>query len=124
MLPAAKPIREIAGLTPRDLGPGILEATEPVVLRGLVAGWPMVRAARESGAAASSYLRRFYRDATVTAMLGAPDIGGRFFYNQDLSGFNFGMVRARLDAVLAELRGHLRDEVPPAIYVGSTTIET
>ena len=31
MLPAPKPIRELTGLTPRDLGPGILEATEPVV---------------------------------------------------------------------------------------------
>jgi len=83
-----------------------------------------VRAAIASFDSADAYLRRFYRDATVTAMLGAPDINGRFFYNQDLTGFNFAPVRARLDAVLAELRGHLRDEQPPAIYVGSTTIDT
>jgi len=126
VLHAAKPIRELAGLTPRDLGPGILEATEPVVLRGLVADWPMVQAARTSAAAADAYLRRFYRDATVTAMLGPPEIAGRFFYNDAMDGFNFAPVRVRLDKVLAELERY-RGAAPhqqPAIYVGSTTIDT
>ena len=36
-------------------------------------------------------------------MLGAPDIGGRFFYNDDLTGFNFKPVRIKLDAVLDEI---------------------
>ncbi len=124
MLPAAEPIREIDASAPGVLTDALLTSTEPTVLRGLVARWPLVRAAIASFDSADAYLRRFYRDATVTAMLGAPDIGGRFFYNQDLTGFNFAPVRARLDAVLAELRGHLRDEQPPAIYVGSTTVDT
>jgi len=124
MLERAEPIREIDAGSPGVLSDALLTSTEPVVLRGLVARWPMVRAAIASFDAAEAYLRRFYRDATVTAMLGAPDIGGRFFYNQDFTGFNFAPVRARLDAVLAELRAHLRDDVPPAIYVGSTTIDT
>lgn len=124
MLPAAKPIREIAGLTPRDLGPDILASTEPLVLRGLVAGWPMVQAARRSDADADAYLRRFYRGATVTAMLGAPETGGRLFYNEDLSGFNFAPVLVRLDKVLLELERYRGKEQQPAIYVGSTTIET
>jgi hypothetical protein len=123
-LPAARPIRELAGLTPRDLGPGILEATEPVVLRGLVAGWPMVQAARASSTAAGAYLRRFYRDASVTAMLGAPEIAGRFFYNEAMDGFNFAPVRVRLDKVLAELERYMGVDPQPAIYVGSTTIDT
>jgi len=120
----AEAIREIDASAPGVLSDALLTSTEPLVLRGLVARWPLVRAAIASFDSADAYLRRFYRDATVTAMLGAPDIGGRFFYNQDLTGFNFAPVRARLDAVLAELRGHLRDEQPPAIYVGSTTIDT
>jgi hypothetical protein len=124
MLPAAKPIREIAGLTPCDLGPEVRAATEPLVLRGLVAGWPMVRTARESAQAADAYLRRWYRDATVTAMLGAPEIAGRFFYNEDLSGFNFAPVRLRLDKVLGELERYRGVDKAPAIYVGSTTIDT
>ena len=117
-------MREVAGLSPRDLGPDVLEATERVVLRGLVAGWPMVAAARESADAADAYLLRFYRDATVTAMLGAPVIEGRFFYNDDLSGYNFAPVRMRIDKVLGELARYRDGDKAQGIYVGSTTIDT
>jgi len=124
MLAAAEPIGEIDARAPGVLTDALLASTRPLVLRGLVAHWPFVRAALASHDAADAYLRRFYRDATVTAMLGAPEIEGRFFYNEDLTRFNVAPVRARLDAVLGELRGHRHDEQPPAIYVGSTTIDT
>ena len=124
MLPVSNPIREIEGVGPTTLTDAILQATQPVVIRGLVASWPVVHAGLKSAQAADAYLRRFYRDATVTAMLGAPDIDGRFFYNEDLSGFNFCPVRVRLDVILKELEDHRNDDVPPAIYVGSTTVET
>ena len=123
-LPSAEPIGEIDAGLPGALSDALLTSTRPLVLRGLAARWPFVRAAIASFDSADAYLRRFYRDATVTAMLGAPDIEGRFFYNEQLTGFNFAPVRARLDAVLQELRGHRHDEKPPAIYVGSTTIDT
>ncbi|MFL6672288.1 MAG: cupin-like domain-containing protein [Massilia sp.] len=120
----AERVREIDGIGPGGLGDELLESTQPLVLRGLVADWPFVRAGLQSDQAADAYLRRFYRDATVVAMLGAPDIDGRFFYNDDLSGFNFAPVRARLDTVLGELAGHRNDDQPPAIYVGSTSVDT
>jgi len=124
MQAAANPMREIAGVGPRELTDAILQATEPLVLRGLVASWPAVQAGLASAQGGDAYLRRFYRDASVVAMLGAPDIEGRFFYNEDLSGFNFYPVRVTLDKVLEELADHDRDERPPAIYVGSTTVDT
>jgi hypothetical protein len=123
MLPAARPIREVAGLTPADLGPDILASTEPLLLHGLVAGWPVVAAGRQSPQAAIDYLRRWCQGATVNAMLGPPEIDGRFFYNAEMDGFNFQSMRVRLDAVLDELAKHLATTNPPAIYVGSTTID-
>jgi hypothetical protein len=121
MLPIAKRVREV------DAGGGltdaILTSTEPLLLRGLVSQWPVVGAGLEGHPAADAYLRRFYRDATVVAMLGAPEMGGRYFYNEDMSGFNFAALRARLDKVLDELASHADDAQPPAIYVGSTTID-
>jgi hypothetical protein len=122
VLPEATPIRELRGIDRAALNDEMLTATEPVVLRGLVADWPAVRA----GAAhqtADAYLRRFYRDATVVAMLGRADIAGRFFYNEDLSAFNFQSLRARIDQVLDELAAQRDNPQPPAIYVGSTTVE-
>jgi hypothetical protein len=118
-----KPIREIQGVDPQQLSDEILMSTEPIVLRGLVTSWPMVRAAITSQQAADEYLRGFYRDATVTAMHGMPDIAGRFFYNDDLTGFNYTSSRVKLDVVLDALRDHRLDEKPPAIYVGSTMID-
>lgn len=116
-------MREIdgAGLVLDD---ALLQSTEPVIIRGLVSHWPLVRAGLESSQAADAHLRRFYQDATVVAMLGAPDIDGRFFYNQDLSGFNFRPVHVKLDTVLGELAARRNDARPPAIYVGSTTVDT
>ncbi len=117
-------MREIEGVGPHELTDAILQATQPLVLRGLVASWPAVHAGLASAQGGDAYLRRFYRNATVVAMLGAPDIDGRFFYNEDLSGFNFYPVRVTLDKVLEELADHYKDERPPAIYVGSTTVDT
>ena len=57
-------------------------------------------------------------------MSGDPGIGGRFFYNDDLSGFNFKMYRTRLDGVLGELTRFSGDANAPSMYVGSTAIDT
>lgn len=97
---------------------------EPLVLRGLVAQWPLVQAALRSDAAALEYLRRYYRNATVGAWFGPPAIRGRFFYNEEFSGFNFEGRMVKLDQVLDELERHRADPEPPAVYVGSTTIDT
>lgn len=115
-------IREIDGGAP--LTDEILASPEPLVLRGLVAHWPLVRAARASAQAADAYLRRFYRDATVLASHSPPGTGGRIFYNDDLSGFNFTSQKVRFDQVLDALLAHLDAADPPTLYVGSTTVDT
>jgi hypothetical protein len=122
MTAIAKHVREVAAVGGR-LPDEMLRATQPYVVRGLAADWPLVRAGRASAQAADAYLRGFYRDATVNAMLGPPDIQGRFFYNDDITGFNFHNVRARLDQVLDELAAHRERPDPGAIYVGSTSID-
>jgi Cupin-like domain len=119
-----EPLPEIAA----DDGPQMLEellvSPVPVVLRGLVAHWPAVRAGRGSAAGAAAYLRGYYRGATVGAWIGPPAIEGRFFYNDNLSGFNFQRQHLKLDAVLDEIERHHDSAQPPAIYVGSTTVDT
>ncbi len=124
MLAAANKVREIACDRNTVLSDALLRGVEPVVLRGLVTHWPVVQAGLAAAGGAADYLRGFYRDATVVAFLGAPEFEGRFFYNDDLSGFNFSAVRARLDAILVELARHYDDAAPPGIYVGSTTVDT
>lgn len=102
----------------------LAEAHRPVLLRGLVQGWPVVQAALASRQAVADVLLRHYRDATVDAWLGDPAIGGRFFYDEAFTGFNFQRLRLRLDQVLAQLEAVAAEPRPPALYVGSTTVDT
>jgi hypothetical protein len=123
MLPEPAPIRELSGLAPGVLSDELLASTEPVVLRGLASSWPMVGKALASQQEAGAYLRRFYRGEKVLAFLGAPEMAGRYFYNEDLSGFNYAAIKAPLDKVLEELDDHKDDVRPPSVYVGSTMID-
>jgi hypothetical protein len=50
-------------------------------------------------------------------------VGGRFFYNDDMTGFNFRRARTTLDSVLRDLDRATHDPNPPAIYVGSTSVD-
>ncbi|WP_373990315.1 cupin-like domain-containing protein [Duganella sp. BuS-21] len=117
-------IREVGGLGPLDLTDDLLTATTPLVLRGLASNWPMVQAARASDRAGLDYLRGHYQGATIGAMLGPPEANGRFFYNHDLSGFNFRPVHVKLSGVLDEIEAKRDMDPAPTVYVGSTTIDT
>lgn len=107
----------------RDLPDAVWRSDHPVLLRGHVGAWPLVRSARESSHAAIEHLRRHDHGTVVTAYVGAPGIAGRYFYNDTLDGFNFAPQRHRLATVLDALARHLDDPEPPSLYVGSTTIE-
>ena len=109
--------RQLRGDGSQPLPDEILTATTPLVLRGLVTDWPLVRAARSSAGEADAYLRRFYRDATVLATHAPPETAGRIFYNDDLSGFNFQSQMVRFDQVLDALRAHLDHPAAPTLYV-------
>lgn len=119
-----KPIREINDLVPGRLPSNLLEAAQPVVLRGLVSHWPMVREALRSDRAAVDYLHGCWRGAPVAIMTGPPEIDGRIFYNDDFTGMNFGRADAPLPALMEELLKLAGVERPPCFYVGSTTVDT
>lgn len=101
----------------------LLDTQEPVVLKGVASNWPLVEAGLQSPARAMDYLKSFYNGKTVGTYVGAPEIKGRYFYNDDLTDLNFTSRRLPLDQVLDRIREHLTDSAPPGIYVGSTTLD-
>ncbi|MES1199244.1 MAG: cupin-like domain-containing protein [Pseudomonadota bacterium] len=114
-----KKIPELHGVTADVFRDEILPAAQPIVLKGLVQDWPAVRAGRESFAAFSDYLKRFDRGALLQTRLGPPEIKGLFFYNDDLSAFNFEQRPTPLNEILDRMEGAFGAEQPPAVAAQS-----
>jgi hypothetical protein len=115
-------IAEWHGVTRAQFQQEIVPAGAPAVLRGLAAGWPAVAAGRSSPATMANYLSGFATGAPVHVMVGAPAIGGRFFYNDTLTGLNHDNVSTPFGDVLTSLLHSLEAPEPPALYAGAISI--
>ncbi|WNH53680.1 cupin-like domain-containing protein [Stenotrophomonas oahuensis] len=119
------PIEEVRDLTPAQLQALLPSWTTPKVIRGLVADWPLVQAARRSPADAVAHLKHFdHGTMPVTATTAPPEAHGRIFYNADMSGFNFRREQIPLKVVLDTLLKYQGQPAPPTIYVASTTLDS
>lgn len=101
----------------------LLESGRPAVLRGLAREWPLVRKGSDSVAEAIAYLRRFCVSAPVVLYRGAPQIRGRFFYDETLQGFNFQRTLVPLAPCLDRLGESTSISEPESLYVGSTDVD-
>jgi len=124
MLTIDKSVEQITGIMPDAVPAEVLTSTEPLLLKGLVNDWPIVREARISNRAAIDYFKSFYKNATVGFSFGPPESKGRVFYNTDMSGFNYQRVMTKLDKILDEILKYEDDADAPMIYMGSTTLDT
>jgi len=100
----------------------IVARARPVVFRGLVADWPVVRAGRDGPLALRDYLRRLDRGLPVTAKVAPPDAKGRLFYNDDSTGFNFRKQKTSIGAALDTLLGMADDERPSGFAIQSISL--
>ena len=105
-LPAPAPLPEYHGVDRARFEAEIRPAGLPAILRGLGANWPAVQAAERSDEAIIAYLKRFSHAEPVGAVVGPPEIAGRFFYTPDLSALNFTRGQSPLAPFLDRL---LRD---------------
>lgn len=117
-----KIIAEYHGVDRERFEAEIVPAGEPAVLRGLVADWPIVKAANSGGDELARVLRGAASDQPFEAWFGPPEIEGRFAYCEDYSGFNHERRLATVDQLLDLLlqqRGHER---PYSMYAGGIPI--
>lgn len=98
------------------------KALKPCVIRGLVSHWPLVAAAQRGDEEIVSYLTREPATRPVGAIAAPPSEKGRFFYNGNVTGFNFHFGRGRLEVFLSDLLRAREVEEPPALAVQSEDI--
>ncbi|KQS54403.1 hypothetical protein ASG17_12290 [Brevundimonas sp. Leaf363] len=121
-MPTPASIPEFTGVTADIFRNEILPAGTPVVFRGLVRDWPVTQAALQSSDHLFDYLRRFDRGASVSTMFAPPSAKGRFFYNDDVSGFNFRSGTSKIVAALDYLASHRDDPEASALAVQSVPV--
>jgi len=109
-----------ADITPQRFQ-ALAQACRPVVLRGLVASWPVVKAGA-SRAGFCDYLSRFDNGGRMDAFFGARSIGGKYYYGEDLTGFNFERRRVTFRAALAAIMAGLDDPEAETVYAGSVPV--
>jgi len=100
----------------------ILPAARPAVLRGLVSDWPLVRMGQESPVAAAQYLHSANPRTQIDLLVAKSSIGGRFFYDESMTGFNFDRFKAGFGEVLGELIAQMPNPAPPALSMQAISV--
>lgn len=120
-----EPVQQIRAASLSDLGEfhKVAERCEPIVLRGLCAEWPVTRAAAKSWQGLADYLLPRDSGALAQAFVGDPAIGGRYFYSDDLAGFNFDRVQMSLSDAVERMSEAASDPRQPSVYLGSIPAE-
>jgi mannose-6-phosphate isomerase-like protein (cupin superfamily) len=95
---------------------------EPVVMRGLAKDWPAVQSAQSSDQAFVDYLSAQSNGQLVRAIMAGHDQQKRFFYNADMSGFNFVQGKGSFTTFLTDLIKLSDAPSPPSMAVQSTAI--
>lgn len=118
----ATPIPEFHATDRAQFEGEIVPAGRPAVLRGLVADWPVVAAARTSPEALAGYLTVRASDEPAESWFGPPEIGGRFDFTADLSGFNHERKLASVAQILDLILRQRGAEAPWSVYAGALPV--
>jgi hypothetical protein len=114
------PIREVPALDEAAVRREVLASGRPAVLRGFVQAWPAANL--ESPAAVVEYLRRFDSGSPVDAVMTAPEVAGRIFYDQAMKGFNFIRNRLPISTIAEQVLRYSASGRAPAVAAQSALI--
>jgi len=112
-----KNIPEYKNLPASQFFDEIVPQQKPIIIRGFAEHWPLVNAAKKTPQDFAEYLTRFYTGKKASILLGHPDIKGRFFYNDDMTGLNYIKGDERLDLFLGRLLELATKEIYPAVSI-------
>lgn len=118
----ARAVAEWAGATPLDevtFRREIVEPCRPLVLRQACAGWPVLEAAKQSSERLAAYLKERDSGSQAEVFQGKAAIEGRYYYGEDLEGFNFDRQSLSLSDALERMAECAAQPERGTLYMGS-----
>jgi len=98
-------------------------ANQPVILRGLVSDWELVRAGKQSPDTAMQMLQNHSSGKPVGVYIAPPETKARFFYNDDGTGFNYQSKYMELGDIFAQIRDNQNNPDRSYYYMNSLTMD-
>ncbi len=123
MLESMQPIKVLEGIAPDAIPAAVLTSPVPLVLKGLVKSWPIVRAADQSARVGFDYLCQFYNGEPVNTAIGYSSNTGAIFYNQEFTGFAYERARSSLTGVYDNINNLQASGSARAYYVDSAPVD-
>src|SRR5262245_61462176 len=117
-----KPIREFSSPDDDVVRRDVFTSGQPAVLRGFVRRWPIVEAGANSPTAVLESLHRFDNGTPVDAIMTPPEVEGRVFYNDAMTGFNFVRNRLPVSAIAEQVMRYSAFPRAPAVAAQSALI--
>lgn len=113
-------MQELDGGDTESLARIVAAASRPAIVRGLARDWPAVAAAREGDETIAAYLAERDNGGPLKVLVGPPEIGGRYFYDDAMRGVNFHAEEMPMGALLSRLLSLRGETDPSGLYAGST----
>lgn len=101
----------------------LFAAEGPIILRGLVSDWSLVKAGEQSPGKAMEILQSHSSKKPVGVYIAPPEAEARFFYNQDCTGFNYQSKYLQLSDIFAQIREAENNPDHPYYYMNSLTLD-
>ena len=101
----------------------LFAAEGPIILRGLVSDWSLVKAGEQSPGKAMEILQSHSSKKPVGVYIAPPEAEARFFYNQDCTGFNYQSKYLQLSDIFAQIREEENNPDHSYSYMNSLTLD-
>ena len=117
-------VLKLEGITPQSIPyDELFLLDKPVILKGLVKDWPLVKAGQQSANSVMQELEQHDSGRPLLVYKGRAAIKSRFAYDQSCTGFNFRSERSNIAEVFAAIRSQLADEVHDYLYINSLRLD-
>jgi hypothetical protein len=119
-----KNIKVLQGITPNCIPfDELFAAEQPVILKGLVKDWPLVKAGKDSPDKVMEQLEAHYSQRPMLVYKGAPEIKARFGYDKSCTDFNYSSERTTIVEVFKTIRSQLTQEQHDYLYINSLRLD-